>query len=253
MMSELIKIKISQKNQSDWPAFLVKVAHKNAGFLLDIENEQKLCNLCDYLFFEDNRLKYYSLESGEMYFDFEQMWNYHQKQRYALTKEPLAKALGIKGDVKPFIWDTTCGTGKDSVLISYFGSRLISFERNPVVYLLLQDALRRFPINLTLHNEDASGLSLEWVNSHKPDVTYYDPMYPDKIGSKKSALPRKEMQIFKLIVGEDLDSEEFLNWAKLVAKERVVVKRALTAKPILPNPTASYEGKSTRYDMYKIF
>ena len=78
-------------------------------------------------------------------------------------------------------------------------------------------------------------------------------MYPEKTGSKKSALPRKEMRIFKEVVGEDLDSDEFLKWALKTAKERVVVKRSLSAPVLMEKPTASYEGKSTRYDMYKIF
>jgi 16S rRNA (guanine1516-N2)-methyltransferase len=253
MMMDLIKIKISQKNQIEWPAFLQDSLAQNVGFRLDIESEQKLCNLCDYLYFDQNKLFFHSVESGEMSFDFEQMWNYHQKQNYALSKEPLAKALGIKGEIKPFIWDSTCGTGKDSVLIKFFGSRLFSFERNPIIYLLLQDALRRFPMDLTLHNTNASTLTSTFIKENRPDVIYYDPMYPEKLGSKKSALPRKEMQIFKQIVGEDLDCIDFVTWAKSVARERVVVKRSLAAKPLLENPTASYEGKSTRYDMYKIF
>lgn len=37
------------------------------------------------------------------------------------------------------------------------------------------------------------------------------------------------------------------------ATERVVIKRPLEAAPVKENPTASYTGKSTRYDMYKIF
>jgi 16S rRNA (guanine1516-N2)-methyltransferase len=75
-------------------------------------------------------------------------------------------------------------------------------------------------------------------------------MYPSK---KKSALARKEMRIFKDLVGEDLDSTLFLEWALKTATERVVIKRPLEALPIKEKPSASYFGKSTRYDMYKIF
>jgi len=78
-------------------------------------------------------------------------------------------------------------------------------------------------------------------------------MYPDKTGSKKSALPRKEMRIFKDVVGEDNDSDKFLDWALQTAKDRVVVKRSLQAPELKAKPSASYRGKSTRYDMYKIF
>ncbi|MBY0413673.1 MAG: class I SAM-dependent methyltransferase, partial [Bdellovibrionales bacterium] len=138
------------------------------------------------------------------------------------------------------------GTGKDSLLIFYFGAKLTSFERNPAVYLLLKDALQRYPLEFNLVYGDASKIEY----SERPEVIYYDPMYPTK---KKSALPRKEMRIFKEMVGEDLDSKKFLEWALQTATERVVVKRPLEAGPLIEKPTASYSGKSTRYDMYKIF
>jgi 16S rRNA (guanine1516-N2)-methyltransferase len=181
-----------------------------------------------------------------MSFDFNADLNYHLKQNYALSKEPLAKAVGLVGFSGKTIWDTTCGTGKDSLLLTHFKASLTSFERHPAVFLLLLDAKRRSPVNFDITFGDVRFLALPT----KPQVIYYDPMYPEK---KKSALARKEMRIFKEVVGEDLDSLEFLNWAMTMASERVVVKRSLSAPPIKENPTASYKGKSTRYDMYKIF
>lgn len=240
---------MSDAHIETWPSFLKEAVDDKNKFCLEIESERKLCDQCDYLFFEQDILQFHSTEFGVMKFDFEEIYTYHQRQHYALSKEPLAKALGIKGEHKPVIWDTTCGTGKDSLLITFFGGHLTSFERHPAIYLLLSDALRRYPLPFELVFADASTLN----PSLRPDVIYYDPMYPEKTGSKKSALPRKEMRIFKEVVGEDLDSELFLEWALKTAKERVVVKRALGASPIKEKPTASYEGKSTRYDMYKIF
>ncbi|TDP51002.1 16S rRNA (guanine1516-N2)-methyltransferase [Bacteriovorax stolpii] len=238
---------MSDENASLWPDFLKSALHENERFSLVVEPERKLCDLCDYLYYREEILSFHSNELGEMSFDFEELMKYHQRQNYALSKEPLAKALAIKGSgEKRVIWDTTCGTGKDSLLISFFGAKLTSFERNPAVFLLLKDALRRFPVDFHLEFGDARTLS----HSVRPEVIYYDPMYPAK---KKSALARKEMRIFKEIVGDDPDSKEFLEWALKTATERVVVKRPLEADPIKEKPTASYVGKSTRYDMYKIF
>lgn len=246
-MDSLIKIKMSDVNLSDWPSSLqVALADKNQ-FNIELESERKLCDLCDYLYFSEGKLHFHSNELGEMCFNFEELYSYHQRQNYALSKEPLAKALAIKGSGdKRVIWDTTCGTGKDTLLIKYFGANLTAFERNPAIFLLLQDALRRFPLDFTLVYGDASKL----VTTSRPEVIYYDPMYPSK---KKSALARKEMRIFKDLVGEDLDSQDFLEWAMKTATERVVVKRPLEAQPVKDKPTATYAGKSTRYDMYKIF
>lgn len=252
-MNELIKIKMSDQEIDSWPTFLqVALLDKNK-FCLEIVSEHKLCELCDYLYFSDQKLNFHSAELGLMCFDFKETYSYHQRQNYALSREPLARALGIKGSVSPFIWDTTCGTGKDSLLIKYFGAKLCAFERHPAIFLLLLDAKRRYELDFDIVFADASQLYSKISNDQRPDVIYYDPMYPEKSGSKKSALPRKEMRIFKNVVGEDLDSLEFLNWALRTAKSRVVVKRALNAPEIKENPTASYKGKSTRYDMYKIF
>lgn len=246
-MMSLIKIKMSDEGLSTWPTFIQDAVNDKNHFSIVVESERKLCDLCDYLYFRDNILHFHSNELGEMSFNFEDIFRYHQRQNYALSKEPLAKALAIKGDSKRVIWDATCGTGKDSLLIHHFGAQLTSFERSPGVFLLLQDALRRFPVSFDLVYGDAK---ITGDLNVKPEVIYYDPMYPTK---KKSALARKEMRIFKEMVGSDPDSLEFLDWAMTKALERVVVKRPLEAKPIRPNPTASYTGKSTRYDMYKIF
>jgi 16S rRNA (guanine1516-N2)-methyltransferase len=247
-MNDLIKIKMSDANDSSWPSFIHDAVAAKDIFNIVVESERKLCRNCDYLYFSEGALHFYSSFLGDMSFDFEETYSYHQRQKYAITKEPLAKALGIKGtSEKRLIWDTTCGTGKDSLLIHYFGANLTSFERNPAVFLLLKDALHRYPLDINLVFADASKLPAPEI---RPEVIYYDPMYPSK---KKSALPRKEMRIFKEMVGEDLDSQDFLEWAMKTATERVVIKRPLEADPVREKPTASYTGKSTRYDMYKIF
>jgi 16S rRNA (guanine1516-N2)-methyltransferase len=247
-MNEFIKIKMSDANESDWPSFIHEAMADKRHFNIFVESERKLCENCDYLYFSEGKLQFHSTLLGEMSFDFDDLYQYHQRQNYALSKEPLARALGIKGaGEKRVIWDTTCGTGKDTLLIHFFGAKLTSFERNPAIYLMLKDALRRYPLEFDLIFGDASTMTPPSV---RPEVIYYDPMYPSK---KKSALPRKEMRIFKEMVGEDLDSKEFLEWAMGTATERVVVKRPTEALPIKEKPSASYIGKSTRYDMYKIF
>ena len=252
-MNELIKIKMSDLEIDAWPSFLKDAQRDKNKYGLEIESERKLCDLCDYLYFSEGKLKFHSVELGVMCFDFEEIYSYHQRQQYALTREPLARALGFKRNERPYVWDTTCGTGKDSLLIKYFGAKLKSFERHPAIYLLLVDAKRRYDLDFEIVFADASQGFIDFDQEMRPDVIYYDPMYPEKTGSKKSALPRKEMRIFKDIVGEDFDSTEFLEWALKTATNRIVVKRALSAPPIKLNPSASYVGKSTRYDMYKIF
>ena len=81
-----------------------------------------------------------------------------------------------------------------------------------------------------------------------PDVVYLDPMYPHRT---KSALPKKEMRLFRLLVGPDDDAARLVAAARAVALRRVVVKRPAGA-PFLGDvrPDGRLESKNTRYDLY---
>ncbi len=216
-------------------------------------DDSKLCENCEYLYYDlddkkESRFKFHSIENGDLFFDFKQQLEYHRKKNYSLSKEPLAKALGLTVKRDRIVWDVTCGTAKDALLIYSFGAKVVAFERHPIIYFLLLDAKERFSVNIDFIYGDSSQIDLSLLT--RPDTIYYDPMYPEK---KKSALPRKEMQIFKEIVGPDTDSENYLEFARKIATDRVVVKRSLHAPQIKTDINAVYEGKTTRYDMYKIF
>lgn len=266
-MNELITINLCLEGSEDslFPVWMQDFLEKR-HVVIKTKEDFKISGM-DYLLFSKGRLTFISHVSGPMSFDFSSLITYHKTQQYRLSQELLYRALGLKKSTSSLksIWDITCGTGKDLMLIASYGahSRIEAFERHPVIYLLLKDALcclemsrpDEEALNIFLNYGDSSVLFPHEIDSvcnqspSPPDVIYYDPMYPDK---KKSALPRKEMQIFKNIVGSDDDCKSTLAWALKMAKERVVVKRAPGAPPIKENPTASFTGKSVRYDMYKI-
>lgn len=199
------------------------------------------------LYFHDSRVKLVGAQELSFFNDWVSQFQKHMKNKYAITKEPLAKALGIKGNCSLTVLDATLGTGKDSVLILSFGAKVIAYERNLNVFVMaldayricLKDGLDIFK-NLSINFGDAINCS-----SDQFDVVYFDPMYPEK---KKSSLPRKEMQIFKEIVGAD---EDFLD--KLIffknSKKKVVLKRPIKSEAIL-KASSSFPGKTTRYDLY---
>lgn len=62
-----------------------------------------------------------------------------------------------------------------------------------------------------------------------PQVIHLDPMFPSR---DKSALVKKEMRLFKPLVGADDDAPDLLAAALALATHRVVVKRPRKAPSI---------------------
>lgn len=211
--------------------------------------EQSYENCVTGLVQKGEELFYRSETRGDIKFDFNELWSSHQNKSYSINKEPLAKALGIKGRSKTHVWDLTCGSGKDSILLLKFGAKVTAFERNPSVAALLILAKSKFRSDsLDIKCAMATEYN-ELLLSDPPDVMYYDPMYPDE-GKKKSSLPRKEMQVFRELVGKDLDEEDIFNWVKKSGVKRFVVKRGVKSPTLKAKPSSQYIGKSARYDLY---
>jgi 16S rRNA (guanine1516-N2)-methyltransferase len=139
--------------------------------------------------------------------------------------------------------DATAGLGYDAFLLTLAGFHVTAVERSNDVFRLLEDGVRRANVQrLVVRCADAR-TELDTV---RPAVVYLDPMYPDK--RRLSALPPKEMQIVRALVGEDLDSDELFARAVAVA-QRVVVKRPLHARP-MAEPHHSIGSKLVRFDVY---
>ncbi|HSQ97253.1 MAG TPA: class I SAM-dependent methyltransferase [Rickettsiales bacterium] len=165
--------------------------------------------------------------------------------------QEIIKAIGIKNDYKPKILDTTAGLGRDSFILANFGCQVVMLERNPIIYLLLSNALENanssaITNNLELINTD----SIKYLQKLKEtfDVIYIDPMFPK---TKKSRLVKKDMQIFREIVGDDFDSGKLLELALQQNVKRVVVKR-MRKSDFLLNKKPNFEiiGNTTRFDVY---
>lgn len=175
------------------------------------------------------------------------------------TGQLIAKAVGLKKTHHSLhILDATAGLGQDAFVLAGLGCRLTLFERSPVIHALLADGLARGRLNeasapIIERMELMAGSSIDWLRqagADIADVIYLDPMFPHR---DKSALVKKEMQVFRPIVGDDDDAPALLEAALAVAKYRVVVKRPRKA-PIIdgPEPATRLEGKSSRYDIYPL-
>ena len=165
--------------------------------------------------------------------------------------EMVAKACSAK--LKPTVLDLTAGLGRDSYLLASLGCKVKMVERNPIMFALLNDALKRLKstsaeLDLELIFADSKTLLASTDENIKADVVYVDPMHPHRT---KSALVKKEMRILREVVGEDLDKNDLLKVALRLANKRVVVKWPLKAKLDLDiKPSGSFKGKSTRFDIY---
>jgi|GEM_PF-1219865 len=179
-------------------------------------------------------------------------WNNLKMQKDKLKAGPLKKAIGPLSPSLRVI-DATTGTGKDTIFLLSWGYPVLGFERNPIIYFLLQWARE----NLIGHGiikegqwELHFGMLQEQILKHTDadiNILYFDPMF--MASRTKSALPRKEMQIFHQLVGEDNDQlENFTEYLKL-SWSRFVVKRPARSSS-WGKPNFSLEGKSIRYDIY---
>lgn len=192
---------------------------------------------------DGNIIKLCSPYSNPVFIDAPNKLNYHKKYffKHSVYKELLAKAIGLKkGCERPHVLDATAGMMGDSLLMYAMGARVEICERNPVAGVLCLNSIKQFNLDIEFHYESANNIDF------KGSVIYFDPMYIQKNLKTK---PKKEMQIFRDIIGADTDALDMA--LKLQAKtQRLVIKRSIKAESIIAKPTMTFSGKSTSYDVY---
>jgi 16S rRNA (guanine1516-N2)-methyltransferase len=193
---------------------------------------------------------------GPVRVDFVRGATAYRRQSGGGKGQMIARAVGVLPGVRPRILDAAAGLGRDAFVLAGLGCELILIERHPLLAALLEDGLRRAlddadtaPIaaRMRLREGDAIALMRGW-RGEAPQVVYLDPMFPPR---NKSALVKKEMRVFRPLVGDDDDAPALLAEALSLASHRVVVKRprqALTLGGIAPG--YALEGKSSRFDIY---
>lgn len=188
------------------------------------------------------------------------------------------------------VWDLTAGIGRDSFILASAGFHVQLFERNKIIFALLDDAIQRLALQneevynrIILYNVDATkyliyndynidcnntakdninnstsyidSASLDSLTTSRPDIILLDPMYESGKVGKKSKV-KKETQVLHRLLGqhEGADSnnnKRLLETARALAKSRVVVKRPLNASP-LDNavPHNTIKAGKSRFDIY---
>jgi len=156
------------------------------------------------------------------------------------------------------VLDATAGLGRDAFHLASLGCDVIAIERSPVLCAMLRDGVLRASSVIAVNDilsrgfELISGDAVEvlptLLEHRRPDVVYLDPMFPSE--GRSSALAKKEMQIFHVLVGGDDDAERLWDVAMRSARRRVVVKRLRRSPPLAATPDFCQRGKIARYDVY---
>ena len=186
--------------------------------------------------------------------DFASPASLYRKQHGGGRKEPIVKAIGLKGNEGWHVVDATPGLGRDAFVLVSVGCKVTMIERSPIVAALLEDGIRRLALSFP---ELAAKMSLQHGNSaevmqyftgENVNAIYLDPMFPHK---KKSALVKKEMRLFQQLLGHDPDADALLPPALELATHRVVVKRPNSADVLAgEKPSMAIESKKHRFDVY---
>lgn len=173
------------------------------------------------------------------------------------ARPPIRRAMAALGSARPSVLDATGALLRDAALFASWGCAVVAVELVPAIYVLAADGLRRaaadpalaaLAAQMRLVHGDAVDVLRGLSEPDRPDVIYLDPMYPE--ARRKAALPSKELQLVRALAGEDDTGAELLAVARQTARDRVVVKRPLRAPPLGAAPTATFEGETTRFDMY---
>ena len=163
---------------------------------------------------------------------------------------PLARAIGRRGDGWPSVIDATAGLGGEAYVIAWLGCSTIAYEREPLIYALLVDGLRRADSSAAKRVDARFGDAIDLMTSAPADVVFLDPMFPRE--EERSALPKKNMQMFRALLRETPSRNHALfDAAMATARLRVIVKRAKGGEALASaKPDATFAGRTVRFDVY---
>lgn len=225
--------------------------------------------------------------------------------------EMLVKALGIKRIIpeklasgeKLVVFDLTAGLARDSIVIissvlstmstknSMASFRLLMVERDPIVAVLLKDALRRVgEMDDEYSRQVKSCVAIQEGDSvdvlrmlreessdrrrvaYPPDIIYLDPMFPPR--KKRASAVKKDLAMLHALLGTAKatgnnsssrikEERALLLSAYEAATKRVVIKRPVAAPPLgidddankdseIPRPSFEVKGSTNRFDVYVI-
>lgn len=186
--------------------------------------------------------------------DFENML--HRVTNGRLQHEMLVRAAKSDKPGRKAI-DATAGMGEDAFLLAAQGYEVTLFEQNPVIAVLLKDALRRAKKHPVL-KDIASRMNLVQDNSVEGmsklldpvDVIYLDPMFPAR---QKSSLINKKLQLIQKLEPPCSEETDLFDAAISASPSKIIVKRPLKSEFLAGRkPSYTLNGKAIRFDCYTL-
>ena len=186
--------------------------------------------------------------------DFENML--HRVTNGRLQHEMLVRAAKSDKPGRKAI-DATAGMGEDAFLLAAQGYEVTLFEQNPVIAVLLKDALRRAKKHPVL-KDIASRMNLVQDNSVEGmsklldpvDVIYLDPMFPAR---QKSSLINKKLQLIQKLEPPCSEETDLFDAAISASPSKIIVKRPLKSEFLAGRkPSYTLNGKAIGYDCYTL-
>ncbi len=228
-----------------------KMIAKATGSYSGIRDKSKIRGLS--LFFANGTL---SLTDGmmELCGDFSELKKRVKNGMSVLRRESLVKAAMIKGNTNGVtVFDATAGLGEDSFILAASGFNVVLFEKNNVIFELLQNAYERgvkdseiSPIlgRMTLIKGDSTQmLQLAEV---RPDVVFLDPMFPQR---RKSGKIKKKFQLLQQLEEPCVSEKDLIDAAIDAKPVKIIIKRPENGEFLAGiRPSYSIKGETIRYD-----
>ncbi len=190
-----------------------------------------------------------------LFVDFINGKNGYRLAHNCTIRQPLARAVGIKPGIRPTVIDATAGLGGDGFVLASLGCRVLMYERNPIVFALLDDGLQRarqsaYPQlqEIISRIELAAEESFHALATVSCDTIYLDPMFPQ---TGATVAKKQSMQLLRQLAGDDPDQQRLISAAEISCAGRITVKRGKGVPAIsCKKPDYCIVGKSCRYDIY---
>ncbi len=167
-------------------------------------------------------------------------------------KQPLLRALML-GPNKTIL-DGTAGLGRDALVLAFHGAHVIAIERNPILFLMLKEALAFLNKDSLMKSFKGSiefllGDAATYIEAlpEPLDAIYLDPMYPHE--DDKDAKSKKDISILKSISAPTENLEALIQNSLKKVKSRVVLKRPPQSE-FIGRPTSSNTANLVRFDIY---